>query len=349
MTKPLIEDRAWLRHFWHPVCTLRELEQSSPRGVGPVGITLLNEELVIARLGGEVVALRDRCAHRLARLSLGKVLEDRLQCPYHGWQYQADGRCALIPACPDFPIPKKAATDKFECAVKYDLIWVRLDSSWNCTEIPYCGAWENREYKKIIVAEPYEWNSSAERRWENFTDFSHFAFVHPGTLYDPAYTEPEIVDIDRVGGELRFYLEPGREMIDSLPPDSPLGSFTYRAAMPYTINLEIRLYRNDQPFLLWTASSPTSENTCRNFLIIAHTEIDTPDHQPVDFQKIVLAEDQPVVESQPGALAAGELSLPTDKISSQYRRWLRQLSNAAASGKDAFEQTLFADVIESRK
>ncbi len=349
MIKPLIQDRAWLKHFWHPVCTLQQLEQSSPEGLGPVGVKLLDEELVVARLGGEVVAFRDRCAHRLARLSLGSVIEDRLQCPYHGWQYRANGKCGFIPACPDFQIPKKAATEKFDCAVKYDLVWVRLDSSWDCTEIPYCSAWQNPEFKKVIVAEPYEWNSSAERRWENFTDFSHFAFVHPGTLYDPAFTEPEIVDIDRVGGELQFFLEPGREMIDSLPPDSPLGSFTYRAAMPYTINLEIRLYRNDEPFLLWTASSPTSENTCRNFMIIAHTDIDMPDNQPVDFQKIVLAEDRPVVESQPGALAVGELSLPTDKISSYYRRWLRQLSEAAESGKDEFKRTLFTDMIESRE
>lgn len=275
------------------------------------------------------------------------MVDDRLQCPYHGWQYQADGKCGFIPACPDFRIPKNAVTEKFECTVKYDLVWVRLDSSWNCTQIPYCSAWDNKEFEKIIVAEPYQWDSSAERRWENFTDFSHFAFVHPGTLYDPAYTEPEIVDIDRVGGELRFFLEPGREMIDSLPPDSPLGSFTYRAAMPYTINLEIRLYRNDQPFLLWTASSPTTDDTCRNFMIIAHTENDTPDEQPVDFQKVVLAEDRPVVESQPAALAAGELSLPTDKISSQYRRWLRQLSEAAISGKDEFEKTLLTDIIGS--
>ena len=348
MLKPLVKDRAYLRHFWHPVCTLKELEQSNPRGVGPVGVSLLNENLVIAKLGSEVVAMRDRCAHRLTKLSLGCVVDDRLQCPYHGWQYQADGKCGFIPACPNGKIPQRAATEKYDCEVKYDLIWVRLDSSWNCTGIPYCSAWENPEYKKVIVAEPYNWNSSSERRWENFTDFSHFAFVHPGTLYDPAYTEPEIVDIDREGGELRFKLEPGREMTDSLPADSPLGSFSYRAAMPYTINLEIRLYRNDQPFLLWTASSPTSEDTCRNFMIIAHTDIDTPDHQPVDFQKIVLEEDRPVIESQLGTLLIGEVSLPTDKISNQYRRWLRELSSAAVAGKEEFGKALLTDIIESR-
>ena len=348
MLKPLIKDRGYLRHFWHPVCTLKEFEEANPHGDGPIGVTLLDEGLVIVKLGGDIVAMRDRCAHRLAKLSLGTIVDDRLQCPYHGWQYQADGKCAHIPACPTAKIPDRAKTEQYDCAVKYDLVWVRMNSSWNCTEIPYCSAWENSEFKKVIVPAPYNWNSSSERRWENFTDFSHFAFVHPGTLYDPSYTEPEIVPIDREGGELRFKLEPGREMVDTLPPDSPLGSFSYRTSMPYTINLEIRLYRNDQPFLLWTASSPVSADTCRNFMIIAHTEEDTPDEQPVDFQKIVLEEDQPVIESQPGGLLIGEVSLPTDKISNQYRRWLRELSVAAVAGEEAFKSALLTDVIEPR-
>jgi nitrite reductase/ring-hydroxylating ferredoxin subunit len=345
--KPLIRDRTYLKHFWHPVCTLKQLEQNSPEGNGPFAATLLDEDIVIARLGDELVALRDQCAHRLAKLSVGLVVGGKLQCPYHGWQYEAAGNCVHIPACPDEKIPARAVTEKYDCAVKYNLVWVRLDRSWDCTEIPYCSAWENPEYKRVIVPDPYSWDSSAERRWENFTDFSHFPFVHPGTLYDPAYKEPEIVDIDREGGELRFKLEPGREMIDNLPPDSPLGSFSYRAAMPYTINLEIHLYQNDKPFLLWTTSSPVSENICRNFMVIAHTDTDAPDDQPVGFQKIVLAEDQPVIESQPGSLYIGEMSLPTDKISNQYRRWLRELSEAAVSGEEAFRKSLQTDVIES--
>lgn len=203
------------------------------------------------------------------------------------------------------------------------------------------------EYKRQIVAEPYDWDSSAERRWENFTDFSHFAYVHPGTLYDPAYSEPAIVPMDRVNGEFQFYMEPGKDMLDNLPEDSPLGSWTYRTAMPFTVNLSIRLYKNDQPFLLWTTSSPISHNKCRNFMIIAHTDEDMPDSQPLDFQKIVLAEDQPVIETQPGGLSLQEISLPTDKVSNQYRKWLRELGSAAAQGKEAFEAALMTEVVES--
>ncbi len=345
---PLVGDQSYLRHFWHPVCTVKELDESGDGEGGPIGRVLLDEQIVVARLGEKLVAMRDRCVHRFAKLSGGEVVDgDSIQCPYHGWRYGADGKCKHIPACPNDPIPKKAFVPAFEAREEYGLVWVRLDGTWDCTDIPYCEAWENPEYKRIIVAEPYDWDSSAERRWENFTDFSHFAYVHPGTLYDPAYSEPAIVPIDRVGGELRFYLEPGKDMLENLPEDSPLGSFTYRATMPYSINLSIRLYRNDNPFLLWTTSSPVSAERCRNFMIIAHTDEDMPDEQPLDFQKIVLSEDQPVIESQPGGLSLEEISLPTDKVSNQYRKWLRELGTAATMGKEAFKKALLTDIIES--
>jgi len=346
---PLVQDQSYLRHFWHPVATIDELQASNEEGVGPIGRVLLDENIVIAKLGDKVTVMRDRCAHRFTRLSGGKVLDNgRIQCPYHGWEYGAGGACEHMPACPNDPIPKKARTPAYETEVKYGLIWVRMDSSWDCTEIPFCEAWENPEFKRQIVAEPYGWNSSAERRWENFTDFSHFAYVHPGTLYDPAYSEPAIVPVDRVSGELQFFMEPGKDMLDNLPEDSPLGSWTYRAAMPFTVNLSIRLYKNDQPFLLWTTSSPTSGDSCRNFMIIAHTDPDLPDETPLDFQKLVLAEDQPVIETQPGGLSLEEISLPTDKISNQYRKWLRELGTAATQGEGAFKKALLTDVVESR-
>lgn len=124
----------------------------------------------------------DRCIHRSAQLSLGQVCKhqgkDTLQCPYHGWRYNDEGKCALIPACPDMPIPSKAKISKYDCAIRYGIVWVRLDNSFDCTEIPFLGDWDS-EGMKVVVADSYVWETTAERRWENFTDFSHFAFVHP--------------------------------------------------------------------------------------------------------------------------------------------------------------------------
>lgn len=349
---PLIADRTYLRYFWHPVCTLQEFEQGSSSGTQPFAVTLLNENLVLAKLNGKIVAFYDRCAHRYAKLSGGRIKKtdtgDRLECPYHGWQYDTQGICRSIPACPDLPIPKKARTQAFDCATRYDIVWVRLDSSYS-TEIPTFSDWDT-DGMRIAVADSYVWKTSAERRWENFTDFSHFAFVHPGTLYDPAFARPPIAPVHRINGELRFSIEPPIAMLDQLPENSPLGSFNYRCSMPYTINLEIALYRRPERFILWTTSSPIDDSHCRNFMIIARVDDGSSDQVHIDFQKRVLMEDQPVIESQlPHEITTDELSMATDKVSIQYRKWLRELSQAAIAGKQEFEAVLYTDILETTK
>jgi len=349
MTHPLIENKDFLRHFWHPVCTKVELETANPSGLGPLAVTLLGERLVIANLNGEIVAMEDRCAHRFAALSTGTVVGNNLRCNYHGWKYGRDGVVNHTPACPEQPIPRKACAKSYECEVKYDLVWVRLDSSWDCTDIPYCSDWDAPGMRSI-VGDPYTWNTSAERRWENFTDLSHFAYVHPGTLYDPAYDRPPIPAVDRVDGELRFAILPPQDMLDNLPENAPIGSFTYRCSMPYTINLKIQLYRDSSIFTLWTTSSPVDATHCRNFMIISRADKENdPDHAHKAFQKLVLSEDEPIIESQwPAEISLDEVSLVTDKVSNQYRKWLRELSVAATNGREAFVEVLKTGFIDER-
>ena len=81
---------------WYPVSFLRDIPRDRP-----VGFTLYDRPLVLFfESGGQVVCLRDRCAHRAARLSDGQLLNGRLECMYHGWQFGADGRCLHIPQLP---------------------------------------------------------------------------------------------------------------------------------------------------------------------------------------------------------------------------------------------------------
>ena len=82
-----------LRHVWHPVATVGELDQ------GPVARTLCGTPIVLFRAGdGRPVALPDRCSHRNAPLSLGAVVDGCIECPYHGWRYDGSGRCVEIPS-----------------------------------------------------------------------------------------------------------------------------------------------------------------------------------------------------------------------------------------------------------
>ena len=85
-----------LKNQWHVVALSEDLNTTTPKS-----IRLLGEDLVIWRDElGEVNAWKDYCGHRGARLSLGCVKKGKIECPYHGWLYDKNGECNLIPAHP---------------------------------------------------------------------------------------------------------------------------------------------------------------------------------------------------------------------------------------------------------
>ena len=83
-----------LRHCWQPVARLEDLED------GPQRAVLLGEALaVFLTESGKPAVVADRCAHRGASLSMGKVAGEAIQCPYHGWEWAGeDGACTRIPS-----------------------------------------------------------------------------------------------------------------------------------------------------------------------------------------------------------------------------------------------------------
>lgn len=64
----------------------------------PVAATLLGMPLVLFRArSGRAAALLDRCPHRNVPLSAGRVVGERLQCAYHGWEFDTAGQCRAVP------------------------------------------------------------------------------------------------------------------------------------------------------------------------------------------------------------------------------------------------------------
>src|SRR5690348_7961968 len=115
-------DVAALRACWHPVAFGHDVADR------PVHADLLGEPLVLWRGPDRGPrANSDLCVHRGTALSLGWITGDELVCPYHGWRYRADGRCAAIPQLEDpSRVPAKARIGAFGCQERYGLIWVAL-------------------------------------------------------------------------------------------------------------------------------------------------------------------------------------------------------------------------------
>src|SRR3546814_18439637 len=83
----------FLRNAWYVGGTTAELNDQKM-----IALTMLGEPVVIYRKSnGEAVALENRCVHRLAPLSLGRVEGDNLRCMYHGMLFSDQGKAPEIP------------------------------------------------------------------------------------------------------------------------------------------------------------------------------------------------------------------------------------------------------------
>ncbi len=328
---------AALELFWHPVCTLDELAAAAP---SPLGVQLLGRPVAVAELArGRLAAVADRCLHRSTRLSVGWIDGDAIRCAYHGWTWAADGRCTEIPSMPDGPIPERACIPAYDVDVAYGLVWVRLDSRAG-TAIPAHPGWEDPTMK-VVAGPPYTWPTSAPRRVENFVDLAHFAWVHDGSLGRRDQPVPPMPVIDRVGHELQFSFDPPDMDVDEA---ALFGHSEYRLPMPCTVDIDFTLEGGARRHL-WMTASPIDGDSCRTFWAVSRDDdLDGDDQIHLDFQHRVLAEDEPVVCNQdPPALpleTGAELSVKTDKVSIEYRRWLRQLAEAAAQGPESVAAAL---------
>lgn len=87
-----------LRRYWMPVAVSAELTDEKP--IRPVRI--LGENLVVYRdRRGRYGLVGEQCPHRKASLAFGRVDEEGIRCPYHGWKFDCTGACLEQPAEPE--------------------------------------------------------------------------------------------------------------------------------------------------------------------------------------------------------------------------------------------------------
>ena len=87
-----------MRRYWQPILLSSELPEPD---CAPVRVRLLGENLVAFRdTTGRVGLLDAYCPHRRAPLFFGRNEECGLRCVYHGWKFDADGKCVDLPTEP---------------------------------------------------------------------------------------------------------------------------------------------------------------------------------------------------------------------------------------------------------
>jgi phenylpropionate dioxygenase-like ring-hydroxylating dioxygenase large terminal subunit len=110
-----------IKNQWYLACLLAELKQQNP-----LQKKICGDDIVIFKTkNGSVGVLENRCCHRNVNLSLGDVHGEHIKCGYHGWEYNCEGKCTVIPSLPQGErIPPSARIKKYTAEVKYNSVWV---------------------------------------------------------------------------------------------------------------------------------------------------------------------------------------------------------------------------------
>jgi phenylpropionate dioxygenase-like ring-hydroxylating dioxygenase large terminal subunit len=189
----------------------------------PLARRLLDEPVVLWRTGaGELVALLDRCSHRMAPLSKGRQEGDTLRCMYHGLRFDSRGACVEAPC--QSGIPSNLRVRSFPVVERTGLIWIWMGEAAlaDPDEVPDFDWLFSPDWTGEPAYMHYEANFELVR--DNILDLSHVAFVHGQTLAssDAAATIPP--ELERFPWGLR---------LTNWHPNEPLPPH-YEGIAPFT-------------------------------------------------------------------------------------------------------------------
>ena len=303
---------------WHVVAYASDLKEGKP-----MAVCLLEEDIVLWRVGDTIHAWRDLCLHRGTRLSLGKIENECLICPYHGWTYNEEGQCIRFPAHPQQVPPAKAHAQVYGAQQRYGWIWVTLGKPEH--DPPAMPEWDDTSFRKVDCG-PYGIRANGPRVIENFLDVTHFPFVHQGFLGDPAYPEVNDYDVETTADGVT-----ARDISVWQPDPDGTGqgayvNYTYKVLRPLTAYF---IKNTGGRFAIFFTVTPVQEGYSQAWMYVAMDYSELPDEQVRLFQDEIFKQDLPIVESQRPELLPldlqAEIHLRSDRTAIAYRKWLKEL------------------------
>jgi vanillate O-demethylase monooxygenase subunit len=211
------EAAMFLRNFWYVAASEDEIKDR------PLGRTILGEPIVLFRTkDGSPAALEDRCAHRHLPLSMGKLVDDSLQCHYHGLRFDRSGKCVRVPG--QDTIPSSARVKSYPAVERYRWIWIWMGDP---------ALADPNEITDFHWQQDANWGAKTsylhvDANWQlvvdNLLDLTHLTFVHETTIGNSALVDNASVKVQRSGQSVLVT----RWMIDTPPPPTfvKVGGFT---------------------------------------------------------------------------------------------------------------------------
>jgi 5,5'-dehydrodivanillate O-demethylase len=169
-----------LRRYWHPIATVPDLERED---VLPVRI--MGEDLVLYRTThGEMGLIQRRCPHRSASLAFGIPDEEGLRCPYHGWYFNAEGRCMEQPyddaENPDNTFKDRIHVDAYPVETLGGFVWAYMGPPEHQPLLPRFDVIADETLNRAIGVTHLPCNFL--QCMENSMDPVHFEWLHANLI-----------------------------------------------------------------------------------------------------------------------------------------------------------------------
>ena len=254
---------------WYVACESRAL------GSKPLGVTMLGHRLVLFRdTGGRARALLDRCSHRNVPLSMGRVCEGQVECPYHGWRFDGDGRCTHVPGLLAEDREQGArgrSVQSVETREQSGYVWVYSTLGARPEREPFpLPLVDDPAYTTVNHVQDFE--GSVHAVAENALDVPHTAFVHRGLFRSGGEKRGIDVDFqryaDRVVAEYIGEPRPDGVIGRVLSPGGGVVRHWDRFFLPCIAQVEYQL-GEDSHVVATTALTPMAEHHTRMFASVS--------------------------------------------------------------------------------
>ena len=170
------ETDGFLMNSWYVAAWDRELIDGKL-----LARTILEQPVVLYKgERGKVVALDNRCAHRGAKLSNGRLEGDAVRCIYHGLKYDATGKCVQIPG--QDVVPARLGVRSYPALERDHLVWIWMGDPAKADPVFILDFPYLREPGWRGLPGYLHYKANYLLIVDNLSDFAHLAFVHAKTL-----------------------------------------------------------------------------------------------------------------------------------------------------------------------
>ena len=191
-------------NMWYAVLDSKEVKRNKP-----LFAKRLNKNLVFWRdSNNNICCIDDKCCHRGASLSHGKICTDNIACPFHGFHFDKSGKTVMIPANgKNTEVNKNFFVEGYEVRDLYGFIWFWYGDKDKINErIMFPDNLKDKKFSCSTIRD--EWNNHYTRCIENQLDVVHISFVHHNNIGrgNKTVVNGPLSELDEDNNILKFYV-----------------------------------------------------------------------------------------------------------------------------------------------